>query len=112
MQQTEQPTTTIPPYIFRMPECPLCGESCGHDGDAVNCEECGVFWPDDGAAGVRYDREETDACGAETRPYANQDRHPGLVGFTYRCVLSEGHDGEHRGRRVDRDYADDTHSWK
>lgn len=89
--------TPAPELYFPFPDCSVCGESTGHDGDSFVCERCGLYWPDDGGEGEWYD-EDVEQCPSTHQPMALNEYAAGKPWQfeTIRCVLDAGHEGKHR----------------
>jgi hypothetical protein len=102
----------IPPPVIQMPTCPLCNGDCDHDGYSLNCESCGVYWPDgDTHSGRRVEEFDLPECAAEHAPY-ERGRYPSLAVYRFRCVLDADHESDHRGVRCDVDYdGENVHVW-
>lgn len=116
---TPLPTPAIPDLEFRCPDCPLCdAETSAMDG-CFDCESCGMSWRLDGTHGYRMN-EDTPQCTAEISPWEDRvenAEYPILWDLRYRCLLEAGHDVApndvpHRGARIDRADACDTHEWR
>lgn len=81
-----EPRPLPPPLVAVLPDCSLCGETVDTDTDWFICRPCGATWRmaafhEDGAW---EDDEEHGQCVSA------------IGGADRRCVLTDGHEREHR----------------
>lgn len=101
-------TSTIPPPGYRCPDCRLCGrETDNADGELI-CIHCRVGWSNSDYWRPGYRLDDEPQCAAETSPYPDQ---PTVAHYRYRCVLNDGHEGNHAGGRVDLPGAESVYEW-
>jgi hypothetical protein len=77
-----------PPLTLALPDCSVCCKPVSTEDDMFCCENCDAWWPmrDAFDSEGEWDDDEKQQC-------ESTDEQGGSI---YRCVLSEGHDREHR----------------
>lgn len=88
-------TRTPPPGLpIEIPPCPLCWRTVDCTVDGFECPDCEVHWSyEDQEAPGEWFEPEREQCQATMRPLSAYER-------SVRCVLAQGHNGEHRTEDV------------
>lgn len=93
--------TPPPPLAPRCPDCSICGAETNYVDESFECDNCGCYWPDSGAA---YDEPgewhwPDRQCDADIQPFVDNQFVDPTAPYkyrTYRCLLGQDHDGKHR----------------
>ncbi|WP_116051902.1 hypothetical protein [Amycolatopsis palatopharyngis] len=89
---------SAPPAIeLCCPDCPICREETSYEDSAFECQPCNAYWPNGVGEPGEWLEPDAEQCEAEIQPllgnpYADKE----LQATVERCILDDGHDGDHR----------------
>lgn len=73
---------------YRCPDCAICGKETDADGDSFRCYACRCHWSMRGGDDGEWDDPSEPICPKILT-------HEAIPVFSGRCLLGEGHKGEH-----------------
>ncbi|PXY20351.1 hypothetical protein [Prauserella endophytica] len=96
---TDTKERPAPPAIeARAPDCPICWRETSFVDDCFECEDCGCYWPKGFDEPGEWTEPDEPQCTSTHQPFKDNPyvRDQETREQVLRCVLDDGHAGEHR----------------